>query len=171
MVSCANCWHLRGVVMFDPTAAAATMTTDYRATPLDWAFVQRNANHCSATHACILELLARVQLLEATQHTHADTSGLSNEDRNAVAEQLREPGGFVQFTDPRLGTPYPNAFPRQVKATYLVERIRLRMIQERKNSNSWQSVAEAVLLEVAEWLRSELNSTNTADRLEHEANR
>ena len=44
---------------------------------------------------------------------------------------------------------------RARRTTYLVEKIRVRMIQEQKNSNSWQAVAEAVLREVAEWLRSE----------------
>jgi hypothetical protein len=42
---------------------------------------------------------------------------------------------------------------RTRQTTYLVEKIRVRMIQEQKNSNSWQAVAEAVLREVAEWLR------------------
>ena len=64
---------------------------------------------------------------------------------------------------------------RTRRTTYLVEKIRVRMIQEQKNSNSWQSVAEAVLREVAEWLRSEYPQregfgTVWANLLDNEAN-
>ena len=65
---------------------------------------------------------------------------------------------------------------RTRRTTYLVEKIRVRMIQEQKNSNSWQALAEAVLREVAEWLRSEYPQregygTAWANLLDNEANR
>ena len=65
---------------------------------------------------------------------------------------------------------------RARRTTYLVEKIRVRMIQEQKNSNSWQALAEAVLREVAEWLRSEYPQregygTAWANLLDNEANR
>jgi hypothetical protein len=65
---------------------------------------------------------------------------------------------------------------RTRRTTYLVEKIRVRMIQEQKNSNSWQALAEAVLREVAEWLRSEYPQrkgfvTDWANLLDNEANR
>jgi hypothetical protein len=64
---------------------------------------------------------------------------------------------------------------RTRQTTYLVEKIRVRMIQEQKNSNSWQAVAEAVLREVAKWLRSEYPQregfgTAWASLLDNEAN-
>jgi anti-sigma28 factor (negative regulator of flagellin synthesis) len=64
---------------------------------------------------------------------------------------------------------------RTRQTTYLVEKIRVRMIQEQKNSNSWQAVADAVLREVAEWLRSEYPQregygTAWANLLDNEAN-
>jgi hypothetical protein len=69
---------------------------------------------------------------------------------------------------------------RTRRTTYLVEKIRVRMIQEQKNSNSWRrgqlAIAEAVLREVAEWLRSEYPQrqgygTAWANLLDNEANR
>ena len=63
------------------------------------------------------------------------------------------------------------------RTTYLVEKIRVRMIQEQKNSNSWQAVASAVLRDVAEWLRSEypqregFGTAAWANLLDNEANR
>ena len=71
------------------------MTTEDQATPEQWAIVASAA--CSAAsqaapHSCLLELRSRIEALEATQHAHAGT--------------------FVQFTDPRIGKPWPNPSPR-----------------------------------------------------------
>ena len=65
---------------------------------------------------------------------------------------------------------------RTWRTTYLVEKIRVKMIKEQKNSNSWQALAEAVLREVAEWLRFEYPQregygTAWANLLDNEANR
>jgi hypothetical protein len=65
---------------------------------------------------------------------------------------------------------------RTWQTTYLVEKIRVKMIKEQKNSNSWQALAEAVLREVAEWLRSEypqrkgFGSAPWANLIDNEAN-
>ena len=103
------------------------MTNQHRATPEQWDLAAGAAADCSAIHACILELRARVEALEsqyetqrlatlewgkdvdnhgrwiddhlkrimaleATQHAHADTSRLSDDERRTVAEGISRPG-------------------------------------------------------------------------------
>ena len=44
--------------------------TDYKATPEQWADVEDWAANNGTSHACLLELRARVELLEAAAHKH-----------------------------------------------------------------------------------------------------
>ena len=44
--------------------------TDYRATDEQWGAMYEGAFHCDAESACILELCARVEALEAAAHKH-----------------------------------------------------------------------------------------------------
>ena len=77
----------------------------HRATPEQWAQIARTAEetHGGRGSAALLELLARVQLLEATQHAHIE--GLSESDIKAAglewartapgmrSDDLRQPAG------------------------------------------------------------------------------
>jgi hypothetical protein len=98
----------------------------------------------------------------------------------ALQDQIRD--GALSLAD-ALKEINGEPIERTRRTTYLVEKIRVRMIQEQKNSNSWQAVprrvqlaiAEAVLREVAEWLRSEYPQregcgTAWANLLDNEAN-
>jgi hypothetical protein len=71
------------------------MTDQYRATPEQWEHVQICAGMKQqipwATADCILELRARIEALEATQHAHADLSRLSDAEREQVTQELAKP--------------------------------------------------------------------------------
>jgi hypothetical protein len=91
----------------------------------------------------------------------------------ALQDQIRD--GSLSLAD-ALKEINGEPIERTWRTTYLVEKIKVKMIQEQKNSNSWQAVAESVLREVAEWLRSEYPQwegcgTAWANLLDNEANR
>ena len=188
--------------------------TEHHATPEDWDLTTSEAADCSATHACILELRARVEALEATQHVHALTSRLSDEERRTAVEGLSKPGrwqplrteitygeanahaqGLVRHLSMDQPAPSPavgrvrdlqdqvrdgsltlketlmelaGTTPAPAPADSLVERVEA-AIDEADTETGCQ--ARAAIREVAAWMRSELNSTNTADRLEQQADR
>lgn len=71
--------------------------TEHRATPEQWTQQEkwvRLRPHDADDSSCILELRARVEALEATQHAHADTSRLTDEERRAAVEGLSDPGSW-----------------------------------------------------------------------------
>jgi hypothetical protein len=71
------------------------MTDHHRATPEQWTHVAICAEMKQqvpwATAACLLELRARIEALEATQHAHADLSRLSDAEREQVTQELAKP--------------------------------------------------------------------------------
>jgi hypothetical protein len=67
------------------------MTDQHRATPEQWADQEKWARD-DADSSCILELRARVEAMEATQHAHADLSRLSDEKRDSAVRYLSKPG-------------------------------------------------------------------------------
>ena len=78
------------------------MTDQYRATPHQWADQEKWARD-DADSSCILELRARVEELEATQHAHADTSRLSDEERRTVAKEISKPGRWQPLRPSDVG--------------------------------------------------------------------
>jgi hypothetical protein len=69
------------------------MSTPHRATPEQWAEIEGeswNSPRCST----ILELRARVEALEATQHAHADVSRLSDAEQDRLAQELAKPAAW-----------------------------------------------------------------------------
>ena len=52
----------------------------------------------SGTRACLLELRARVEALEATQHAHVDLSHLSEAEREAAMNELRAASAELRDT-------------------------------------------------------------------------
>jgi hypothetical protein len=168
------------------------MTDQHRATPEQWEELQtvsQSILKMHAPHSCILELRDRVEALEATQHAHieAKAAGAQVGRSSAAVDRVRDlqdqiRDGSLSLAD-ALKEINGEPIERTWRTTYLVEKIRVRMIQEQKNSNSWQAVprrvqqaiAEAVLREVAEWLRSEYPQregfgTDWANLLDNEAN-
>jgi hypothetical protein len=160
-----------------------TQVRQHLATPEQWAFTESRGEWRwgYATCSCILELRDRIQLLEATQHAHieAKAAGAQVGRSSAAVDRVRDLQDQIRDGTLTLAKALKeiNGKPieRTRQTTYLVEKIRVRMIQEQKNSNSWQAVADAVLREVAEWLRSEYPQregygTAWANLLDNEAN-
>jgi hypothetical protein len=135
------------------------MTKQHRATPEQWNLIEKYAD--SISYRCILELRARIELLEATQHAHLDTSRLSEIEREQIRQELSCPAALQPLkiaTETTYGTapivvPNSSASLTSSPAGSLVERI-----------------GSAAILEMAAWLRSEINEWYAADRLEQEAN-
>jgi hypothetical protein len=69
------------------------VSTDYRATPEQWKFIERSAD-TSSTYSCILELRARVEALEAAQQKvrSGPESPLVERVANAIAAQATSAG-------------------------------------------------------------------------------
>ena len=67
------------------------MSQDYCATPEQWDDVAERAADCQGGYSCLLELRARVERLEATQHAHIDTSSWTLEEREQALAELRMP--------------------------------------------------------------------------------
>jgi hypothetical protein len=158
------------------------MTNQHHATPEQWALTEsRGVKGISVNSSCLIELRDRIQLLEATQHAHieAKAAGAQVGRSSAAVDRVRDLQDQIRDGTLTLAKALKeiNGKPieRTWQTTYLVEKIRVRMIQEQKNSNSWQAVADAVLREVAEWLRSEYPQregygTAWANLLDNEAN-
>ena len=146
------------------------MTSQHRATPEQWATAEYYGNPrkepCPhGEYACILELRARVEALEATQHAHADTLRLSEEERQQLLGELSKPAKLEQFTNPPIGEPW---LPMP-----LVKRVANAMDSVPSDS---EAEARAAIREVAAWLRSEYPKregygTAWANLIEEEANR
>ena len=68
------------------------MTDQHRATPEQWDLIAETGSGCMS--ATILELRARVEALEATQHAHADLSRLSDAEREAMAQEMAKPAAW-----------------------------------------------------------------------------
>ena len=173
------------------------MTDQHRATPEQWEELQtvsQSILKMHAPHSCILELRDRVEVLEATYGSDASIPELSQSDVKAaeiewartapgmrsdatdrvlaLQDQIRD--GALSLAD-ALKEINGEPIERTRRTTYLVEKIKVKMIKEQKNSNSWQALADAVLREVAEWLRSEYPQregcgTAWANMLDNEAN-
>ena len=88
------------------------MTKQHKATPEQW---DDAGAFASDTRACLLELRARVELLEATQHAHLDTSRLSDEERDQIRQDLARPARVFTTAVPRWPRP-----PHQDKLDRLI---------------------------------------------------
>ena len=68
------------------------MNDQHRATPEQWQAIEANGH--LPTRSTILELLHRVQALEATQHAHVDLSHLSDAERERMLKSIANPCRF-----------------------------------------------------------------------------
>jgi len=97
------------------------MTNQRRATPEQW---DDAGAFASDTRACLLELRARIEALEATQHAHLDTSRLSETVRERIRQELSSPAAWQPLkiaTETTYGTA-PIVVPSS-PAGSLVERV------------------------------------------------
>ena len=86
------------------------MTKSHRLTPEQWNLLQRQGETLgSAESIALLELRARIEALEATQHAHVDTSHLTDAKRKQIQEELARPATFAELLmpPPRTTTPVP----------------------------------------------------------------
>jgi hypothetical protein len=164
------------------------MTDQHRASPADW--LLHAASLDDADSSCLLELRARVEALEATQHAHADLSRLSDAEREQVTQELAKPvrvftakevapivapATRVRFISEVFQAASAEAQP----AGGLVERVAEGIAaadDEGLTNMTWNHHARAAIREVAAWLRendSECqmggDAAATAELLEQEA--
>jgi hypothetical protein len=117
---------------------------------------------------CILELRARIEALEATQHAHIDTSRLSDEKRNQIRQALARPARVFATAEVA-----PIVVPSS-PADSLVERVASAMQPGTFDWSAYEPEARAAILEVAAWVREHtlyLSTFKIAADLEYEANR
>ena len=152
----------------------ATPRPEWKATPEQWVECEIGAcmwrREFKNIASCLLELRARVEALEATQHAHIDTSSLWQPVRS-ITPLNGDPSK-------RLPDPQPGKQPRVFAAEEVVVPSPAGSLVERVGAAigsaptmELEDEARAAILEVAAWIRSELNGRNVADRLEQEANR
>ena len=154
------------------------MTKQHRATPEQWA-QQALWVETYEDSSCIMELLHRIELLEATQHAHLDTLRLSETARERIGQELSQPAAWQPLkiaTETTYGTapivvPNSSASLTSPPAGSLVERVATAMQPGTFDWSAYEPEARAAILEVAAWLRSEINEWYAADRIEQEANR
>jgi hypothetical protein len=140
------------------------MTNQHRATPEQWADIERwGATDHHANASGTLELRARVEALEAAQRLRfieIVTSGESDEEHQRLMKQLDQPGHFHRLQ------PSPPA-----PADSLVERVINAIAYEHDISRSWKKEARAAIREVARWFAETRDSPETAAVLNDEANK
>lgn len=142
--------------------------TDYTATPGQWADVEDWAANNGTSHACILELRARVEALEAAAHKHiVETSAniLALASRVEALEGAKRPASKVyEISKPLKLTPEqaqqvrdllaPNSKPTPNSSqigSSLVERVEGALMESIKEQGS---MARAAIREVASWMTS-----------------
>jgi hypothetical protein len=159
---------------------------NYKATPEQWKQIEEWSGEHSITHACILELRARVAKLEAQANHSPDATKMppvATDEELANTWHKTTGGTFlarrVIYT---LGIEHGQASSREVAkpapvAGGLVARVAQRLVAVFENgpytieAGEWdESVARAAILEVATWLR-ERHWNDVPDTLEQEAER
>lgn len=174
------------------------MTKQHRATTEQWEHQDHWTRERRSSASCILELRARVEALEATQHAHVDTSHLTDAERKQIQEELASPSvdrilalqdqirdGALTLADAveEIG----GAPIRSAPESPLVERVADAIAAQATSAGIVNDrPARAAILEVAAWLREQapepgpvgkwLGQISTpfevmADMLRNEANR
>jgi hypothetical protein len=89
------------------------MTEQHKATPEQWESIERYAED-NVYDACFLELRARVEILEATQHAHIDTSRLSDEERDQIRQDLARPARIEALEATQQRPPHQDKLDRLI---------------------------------------------------------
>jgi hypothetical protein len=154
------------------------MTNQHRLTPAQWESIELYAED-NAYDACFLELRARIEALEATQHAHVDTSHLTDAKRKQIQEELARPATFAELLMPPPRTTTPITRDRDETGDYLIvqnapvtllDRVAQAIYAAPNTSEGWRSEARAAILEVAAWMR-EQRDLLASTVLTREANR
>ncbi len=131
-----------------------TMSNEYRAVPALWDAAERFGRNTMDMVNCLLELRARVEALEATQHAHVNLSGLPKAERQQLVKSLGQPAS-VQPLEPNA-KPTPN--DRQIRSS-LVERVASAIGWFDENVN-WKPEARAAIREVIAYLQENYTDTD-----------
>jgi hypothetical protein len=139
------------------------MTDQHRATPEDWDLAKSEAEDGCHTDACILELHARIEAMEARDHENANCWDMARSGMGALRERI-EALEAAQLEAPMTEL---RAASAEARLAGLVERVRRIIGLDPVGDGK----ARAAIREVASWLRDERQSPMTADVLEQEADR
>jgi len=118
--------------------------TDYKATPEQWEAIAKYAKDLNSGPACLLELRARVEALEAGQRPASKVYEISK-PLKLIAKQQQELNALLR---PVTSQPSPNS--SQIGSS-LAERVEDALMESIKDQNS---MARAAILEVAAWMTS-----------------
>ena len=127
--------------------------TDYRATDEQWGAMYEGAFHCDAESACILELCARVEALEAVKRPASKVYEISK-PLKLTPEQAQQVRDLLAPNS----KPTPNS--SQIGRS-LVNRVALAIsgieygLQRDEEAVNWASEARAAVREVAAWMREQ----------------
>jgi hypothetical protein len=145
--------------------------TDYRATPEQWTQAQEWSDNfvIGATDACLLELRARVEQLEAnTKQWRTDHLRLANTCASLAPDRLQFFNALLP--DDEDSQPTPNSLPIR---SSLVERVAIAISRCEDSSCwddeavNWEPEARAAIRQVLAWLK-EGEHTWAALKLEQE---
>jgi hypothetical protein len=143
-------------------------TEQDRADPRAWENVGVEYLRGSSAAACLLELRARVEALEATQHTHADLSHLTDAER----EQVMRTAGFAYAESAEQRHVTPEAKPAPSLDQMIIDAMLAAHVKGGGTSFPVPHPDEiqAAIRAVAAWLRTG-RLLHAADLLEQEADR
>jgi hypothetical protein len=143
------------------------MTDNFKATPEQWADAGAFA---SATRACILELRARIEQLEAQASNLKGSLTSSTPPPVATVTRDRDETGNYVIVHNTAGS-REVADPAPVEGG-LVARVAYAITGDSDGPINWKNEARAAILEVAKWLREQgTPASGWAMRLEQEAGR
>jgi hypothetical protein len=141
--------------------------TDYKATPEQWAQCEDwvRSSVVGASDACLLELRARVEQLEAnTKQWRTDHLRLANTCASLAPDRLKFFNALLPDDEDSQQTPNPS----QIRSS-LVTRV-ARAIGRDDEPINWEPEARAAIREVLAWLKAG-EHTWAALKLEKEAER
>jgi hypothetical protein len=137
------------------------MTDQHRATPEQWAHAEACAPQDFAGYACILELRARIEALEATQLEQAESHRFCTDAIVRRVEALEAAHEATAIAELRAAS-------AEARPAGLVERVRQIIGLDPVGDGK----ARAAIREVAAWLREQgTPASGWAMRLEQEADR
>jgi|DEB0MinimDraft_6_1074348.scaffolds.fasta_scaffold37279_3 hypothetical protein len=140
----------------------------HRATDGEWASVKARASG-GVAYSTILELLHRIEALEAPQSGSIDLSHLSDAEREKILKLLANPGRFEVL---EIAQPAKPNHP-EIPDSSLVERVAAAIHPNVcADPNLYLHEARAAIRAVADWLLKNYGGqTATTDLLEQEAER
>ena len=147
------------------------MAEQHRATADEWSCIKEYNSEIS--FSCILELLHRIEALEAPQSGSIDLSHLSDDEREKILKLLANPDRFEVLEVAQPAKPNHPENPDSSLVDRVVDRVAISLAQP--GIRTWDEMAVDVIREVAAWLREQkvygVGWVWAVERLEEEAKR